>query len=204
MKISKATKRLHELYLAMWINNYISEDDMVATHAAYENNEEAKEMTFREYVEEFGFSDDASTCYTVLKDFAKDTAKGSTEPHKCIAIHVLKKSPILSVMPQLSWAYPALDFIIDFSDDLCQVIAENTGFFDDTMYETIEEARKDGKDIKFEATINRSKRVWFTLNYGGCFYDVNIDKAENDLLYKFFDELCREKLGKSIMNCIDS
>lgn len=46
----------YEKYKDAWIKEHISDEEMTATEAAYENDEEAKDMTFDEYVQEFGFA----------------------------------------------------------------------------------------------------------------------------------------------------
>ena len=53
-----ATKfNAYEEYKKEWIADHIDDVTMTATEAAYENCEEAKEMTFDQYVQEYGFED---------------------------------------------------------------------------------------------------------------------------------------------------
>lgn len=46
----------YQKYKEEWIKEHISDTEMAATQAAYENDEESKFMTFEEYVEEYGFA----------------------------------------------------------------------------------------------------------------------------------------------------
>lgn len=46
----------YQKYKEEWIKEHISDTEMVATQAAYENDEESEFMTFEEYVEEYGFA----------------------------------------------------------------------------------------------------------------------------------------------------
>ena len=46
----------YQKYKEEWIKEHISDTEMVATQAAYENDEESKFMSFEEYVEEYGFA----------------------------------------------------------------------------------------------------------------------------------------------------
>ena len=48
--------KAYEEYQKRWIKDHISETEYTATFAAYENTEEAKDMSFKEYVEEYGFA----------------------------------------------------------------------------------------------------------------------------------------------------
>lgn len=53
-----ATKfNAYEEYKKEWIADHIDDVTMTATEATYENCEEAKEMTFDQYVQEYGFED---------------------------------------------------------------------------------------------------------------------------------------------------
>lgn len=55
--VDAAKFNAYEEYKKEWIANHIDDVTMTATEAAYENCEEAKEMTFDQYVQEYGFED---------------------------------------------------------------------------------------------------------------------------------------------------
>lgn len=57
----------YEKYKNQWIKDHISDTEMTATEATYENNEEAEEMTFEEYLDEYGFSN--GECYNTFEEF---------------------------------------------------------------------------------------------------------------------------------------
>lgn len=48
---------LYETYKKDWVQEHVDDITMTDTQSLYENSEEATEMTFNEYVEEYGFSD---------------------------------------------------------------------------------------------------------------------------------------------------
>ena len=60
----------YEDYKEEWIKTHVSETDMIATEAAYENDEEAKDMTFEEYVEEYGFAN--GMIYVCFEEFLEN------------------------------------------------------------------------------------------------------------------------------------
>lgn len=57
----------YEIYKKAWAMEHISQKEFTATFASYENNADAKDMSFREYVEEYGFSN--GECYVSLSEF---------------------------------------------------------------------------------------------------------------------------------------
>ena len=58
---------LYVAYKQQWIAEHISDEVMTATEASYENNENAKDMTLHEYVENYGFAD--GSCYADFEEF---------------------------------------------------------------------------------------------------------------------------------------
>lgn len=60
----------YEDYKYRWTKAHISDEDYCATQSAYENDPEAEGMTFREYVEEFGFAD--GSCYAGFEEFVQN------------------------------------------------------------------------------------------------------------------------------------
>ena len=67
----------YKKYKEEWIKTNVSETDMIATEAAYENDEEAKDMTFEEYVEEHGFANDM--IYYSFEEFLENEYKEFSE-----------------------------------------------------------------------------------------------------------------------------
>lgn len=60
----------YEIYKKVWTMEHISQKEFAATFANYENNEEAKNMSFSEYIEEYGFS--SGECYASLFEFEEN------------------------------------------------------------------------------------------------------------------------------------
>lgn len=60
-------KREYEAYKEEWITDHVSKDLQNQTEAAYENCDEAKDMTFKEVVEKFGYAD--GSCYASFDEF---------------------------------------------------------------------------------------------------------------------------------------
>ncbi len=60
----------YEDYKYRWTKAHISDEDYCATQSAYENDPEAEGMTFREYVEEFGYAD--GSCYAGFEEFVQN------------------------------------------------------------------------------------------------------------------------------------
>lgn len=60
-------KEAYEDYKEEWIADHIDSVTMTATEALYENTDEAKDMTFEEYVEEYGFAD--GSCYASFEEY---------------------------------------------------------------------------------------------------------------------------------------
>lgn len=58
---------VYEIYKKVWAMEHISPVEFTATFAAYENNEEAEDMSFLEYVEEYGFAD--GSCFASFDEF---------------------------------------------------------------------------------------------------------------------------------------
>lgn len=58
---------LYETYKKEWVQEHIDDITMTDTQSLYENSEDAMEMTFNEYVEEYGFSD--GSCYAGYDEF---------------------------------------------------------------------------------------------------------------------------------------
>lgn len=63
------SKKLYERYKDEWIKDHISDEVMTATEALYENDEDARDLTLTEYVDEFGYSDGSGCpCYDEFMD----------------------------------------------------------------------------------------------------------------------------------------
>ena len=74
MDIQQDLKEMaYEKYKEEWIKDHISDVEMTATEAAYENDEEAKDMTFEEYVEEYGFAN--GMLYACFDEFLENEYK---------------------------------------------------------------------------------------------------------------------------------
>lgn len=58
---------VYDIYKKIWVMEHISPAEFAATCAAYENEEDAKEMGFLEYVEEYGFAD--GSCFASFDEF---------------------------------------------------------------------------------------------------------------------------------------
>lgn len=63
----------YESYKKVWVMEHISPTEWTATIAEYENSEETEEMSFREYIEEYGFAD--GSCYSLYDEFCDDEAE---------------------------------------------------------------------------------------------------------------------------------
>ena len=63
-------EQLYEEYKKDWITEHIDDITMTATMALYENTEEAQNMTFNEYVEEYGF--DGGQIYSSFEEFIEE------------------------------------------------------------------------------------------------------------------------------------
>lgn len=63
------SNELYERYKEEWVKDHISDEVMTATEAMYENDEDAQDMTFTEYVEDSGYADGSIyACYNEFID----------------------------------------------------------------------------------------------------------------------------------------
>lgn len=65
--IMETKENLYETFKKEWIDEHIDDITMTDTQSLYENIEESKNMTFNEYVEEYGFSD--GSVYPSFEEF---------------------------------------------------------------------------------------------------------------------------------------